>query len=193
MSEREKIKTTKEQIVDYWIGHEDERGLSVDFAEAHERCWRCGCKRGLARCHIIPDSLGGRDTPSNFVLLYSRCHLDNPNVADPEVMWDWLRAYAVPFYDTFWNIHGMKEYERIYGVSFRQEMKARNITKKNQDEINEILNETIRKASYHFGDPHLNIATLAGIYRMAIKEYDLRHGLETEKKIRPCINMSEFL
>ena len=103
MSEREKIKTTKEQIVDYWIGHEDECGLSVDFAEAHERCWRCGCKRGLARCHIIPDSLGGRDTPSNFVLLYSRCHLDNPNVADPEVMWDWLRAYAVPFYDTFWR------------------------------------------------------------------------------------------
>lgn len=108
-------------------------------------------------------------------------------------MWDWLRAYAVPFYDTFWNIHGMKEYERIYGVSFRQEMKARNITKKNREEINEMLNETIRKASYHFGDPHLNIATLAGIYRMAIKEYDLRHGLETEKKIRPCINMSEFL
>ena len=29
MSEREKIKTTKEQIVDYWIGHEDECGLSV--------------------------------------------------------------------------------------------------------------------------------------------------------------------
>ena len=41
MSEREKIKATKGQIVDYWIGHEDECGLSVDFAEAHERCWRC--------------------------------------------------------------------------------------------------------------------------------------------------------
>ncbi|MCZ0632436.1 hypothetical protein [Mediterraneibacter gnavus] len=24
--------------------------------------------------------------PSNYVLLCSRCHLDNPNVADPEIM-----------------------------------------------------------------------------------------------------------
>ncbi|MCZ7695340.1 hypothetical protein [Mediterraneibacter gnavus] len=24
--------------------------------------------------------------PSNHVLLCSRCHLDNPNVADPEIM-----------------------------------------------------------------------------------------------------------
>ena len=45
---------------------------------------------------IVPDSLGGEDTPSNFVILCKRCHLDNPNVADPEVMWDWLRAYSVP-------------------------------------------------------------------------------------------------
>lgn len=193
MSGRKEITTTKEQIVDYWAKHEDECGLSVDFAEAHERCWRCGCRRGLERCHIVPDSLGGKDTPSNFVLLCKRCHLDNPNVADPEIMWDWLRAYAVPFYDTFWNINGFKEYEKIYGIPFREELKARNIRRENQKELDAIFEDMIHKASYHFGDPHLNIATLAGIYRMALKEYDSQHGLKTEKNIRPYINMGEFL
>ena len=67
--------------------HEEECGLSVDWAEAHERCWQCGCKRGLQRCHIVPHALGGEDAPSNLVLLCGRCHLDNPNVADTEVMW----------------------------------------------------------------------------------------------------------
>lgn len=193
MPKRKNIKTKINEIVDYWSIHEDECGLSVDFAEAHERCWRCGHKRGVERCHIVPDSLGGEDIPANFVLLCKRCHLDNPNVADTEVMWDWLRAYAVPFYDTFWNIHGMKEYERIYGVSFSEELKARNVLRENQDEITEILKTMISKASYHFGDPHLNIATLAGIYRMTIKEYDSRHGVKMEKKIKPYINMLEFM
>ncbi|MFR6162100.1 HNH endonuclease [Mediterraneibacter gnavus] len=35
---------------------------------------------------MVPESLGGEDIPSNHVLLCSRCHLDNPNVADPEIM-----------------------------------------------------------------------------------------------------------
>lgn len=104
------------------------------------------------------------------------------------------RAYAVPFYDTFWNIHGIKEYERIYSISFFEELKIRGITtKEKHDELQEISREMFSKASYHFGDPHLNIATLAGIYRMALKEYDLRHKLKTEKQIEPYIKMSEFL
>lgn len=43
MSKREPIKTTKEAIISYWAKHQDECGLSVDWAEAGERCWRCGC------------------------------------------------------------------------------------------------------------------------------------------------------
>lgn len=189
MSQKRTIKTTVAEIVDYWCGHEDECGLSVDFSEAHERCWRCGCRRGLERCHIIPDSLGGEDVPSNFVLLCKRCHLDNPNVADEEIMWDWLRAYAVPLYDTFWNIQGMREYEKIYAVSLGDELKARDIspTDDGMGEFQEILREQLDKASYHFGDPHLNIATLAGIYRMALKEYDRRHGRRTDREITAYI------
>lgn len=170
---RTKIKTTKKQIVDYWDTHADESDLSIDFSEADKRCWRCGCKRHLQRCHIIPDSLDGKDEPSNFVLLCSRCHLDNPNVADKEIMWDWLKSYAVPFYDTFWIDQGYEEYEKIYSISITDELKKRNIFEKSElKRFNDIFEKQCKNASYHFGDPHFNIATIAGILRMSFKEWD---------------------
>lgn len=188
---RERIRTTIPEIVDYWAKHTGECGLSVDFAEAHERCWRCGCQRSLERCHIVPASLGGEDTPSNFVILCKRCHLDNPNVADPEVMWDWLRAYGVPFYDTFWWVNGIEEYKKIYGRSYAEELRTRGISPEDPA-FKAVLDEQRQKASYHFGDPHLNIATLAGIIRMPLKAYDAAHGLETERNVTAYINRNGF-
>ena len=105
----------------------------------------------------------------------------NPNVADPEVMWDWLRAYGVPFYDTFWWVNGIEEYKKIYGRSYAEELRTRGISPEDPA-FKAVLDEQRQKASYHFGDPHLNIATLAGIIRMALKAYDAAHGLETERK-----------
>ena len=58
---RDNIKTTKKQIVAYWSSVQDECGLSVDWAEAKDRCWRCGYEKRLQKCHIIPDSIGGKD------------------------------------------------------------------------------------------------------------------------------------
>lgn len=153
MATRSKIKTSIEEIVNYWTQYVDESDLSIDFSEVHERCWRCGCKRNLERCHIIPHSLGGKDEPSNLVLLCKRCHLDNPNVLDKEIMWDWLKAYRVPFYDTFWNLQGMEEYKKIYSKSMQEEWKERNISNEESQELKEILQQQIQKASYHFGDP----------------------------------------
>ena len=94
---RKRIRTTIPEIVDYWARHTDECGLSVDFAEAHERCWRCGCRRRLERCHIVPDSLSGEDTPSNFVILCKRCHLDNPNVGTRRLCGTGCGRTAYPF------------------------------------------------------------------------------------------------
>lgn len=155
--------------MDYWFSIVDESRLSVDASEAHKRCWRCGSEKTLERCHIIPDSLGGEDKPSNLVLLCHRCHLDNPNVADTKIMWDWLRAYGTPFYDTFWNIQGMKEYEFIYRKSLEEEFKARNIV--DTDRFKRIFSEQIHKTTFHYGHPYLNSATLAGVIRMALKKY----------------------
>ena len=193
MPNRKNIKTTREQIVAYWADHVSEAGLSIDFSEAQERCWRCGCQRSLERCHIVPDSLGGVDTASNLVLLCKRCHLDNPNTADPEIMWDWLHAYAVPFYDTFWTIQGMEEYKKIYSVSFSDELKARGVTEQDQKELEAILQQQLARTSYHFGDPHLNIATLAGLYRMTLKEFDRMHGYVTRREIKACVDIRDYL
>ena len=177
MSKRKAIKTSTEEIVDYWSRNQDECGLSVDWAEAHERCWRCGCEKHLQRCHIIPDSIGGKDEPSNLVLLCKRCHADGPNVEDPEIMWDWIRAYGVPLYDTFWTIVGRKEYAFIYGRSIEEELKKifEHSTKEMDEE--ELLELTKEKFSYamgrtgiHFGQPYFNTATVAGVYRMMLKD-----------------------
>ena len=183
MKKRENIKTTIEKIVDYWSKNEDECGLSVDFSEAHERCWRCGHKRKLERCHIVPASLGGADEPSNFVLLCKKCHEENPNVTDPQIMWDWLRAYAVPFYDTFWQEMGVAEYERIYGIKFIDEVAARNMPEQDFNEILKLLEKATSKATHHFGNRYLNAATFAGVLRIMLKEYDKLHGIKTNEKI----------
>ena len=43
-------------------------------------------------------------------------------MTDPEIMWDWVKAYGVPLYGTFWFIRGMKEYQFIYHKTIRQEL-----------------------------------------------------------------------
>lgn len=164
------IKTSKKEIVDYWFSIVDECGLSVDASEALERCWRCGYEELLERCHIIPDSLGGEDTASNLVLLCRRCHIENPNIADKDIMWDWLRAYSTTFYDTFWVKQGLKEYEFIYGKSLDKEFAERNIT--DVEKFNEIVREQFEITTYHFGHPYLNSATLAGMFRVSLKKYN---------------------
>ena len=176
------IKTKKEEIVRYWFFEQliDECGLSIDAAEAHERCWRCGYKSNLERCHIVPESLGGKDEPSNLVLLCHRCHLDNPNIADPEIIWDWIRAYGVPCYDTFWDLVGSKEYEFIYNRSFYSELIDFGI--KDPVEANRLIKlylpEIFEKVGYHYGHPYMNTATIAGVYRIIIKRIAKEHNKE---------------
>ena len=189
MSKRKAIKTKIEEIVDYWAEHEDECGLSVDWEEAAERYWRCGCEKNLERCHIVPDSIGGKDEPSNLVLLCKRCHADGPNVDDPEIMWDWIRAYGVPFYDTFWSILGRREYKFIYGHSIYDELKyivEESANEWNQDTYMEIWKEkfqcAIERTGLHFGQPYLNTATMAGIYRMMLKDVAKDLGVEFPRK-----------
>lgn len=184
MSKRAYIKTTISQAVDYWSKRVDECGLSVDWAEAHTHCWRCGCEKNLERSHIVPDSLGGEDAPHNIVLLCKRCHVDGPNVTDPEIMWDWIKAYGVPFYETFWGILGMKEYQFIYKTTFAQDLSdiiaAANLEFDDEikNKVNEITRTVMNKAGIHFGHPYFNTATMAGIHRMTLKNFAEECGVE---------------
>lgn len=172
-NKRKNIKTPTKEIVEYWSKHQDECGLSVDWREAHERCWRCGYKKRLQKCHIIPDSLGGKDEPSNLVLLCARCHIDAPNVESKTFMWDWVRANGTSIYDTFWFIRAQKEYEFIYGKSFLEELKERDIIS-NYD-LRLFFNLKIGKSIHHFAHPWNNESTEAGLLRMRLEEFDKNH------------------
>lgn len=185
---RSKIKTTIQEAKNYWQQIVDECDLSVDWSEADTHCWRCGCKKDLERCHIIPDSLEGKDEPSNIVLLCKRCHADGPNVRDSEIMWDWIKAYRTPFYETFWSIQGMKEYEFIYKEKVEDELEYI-LTKagiNNSKEINQIIKEELnslqKDVSIHFGQPYLNTATMAGLYRMMLKRISGKYGVTFPKE-----------
>jgi hypothetical protein len=54
------------------------------------RIWQVWGEASLQRCHLVPDALGGPDTPENLVLLCARCHAEAPDVADSEYMLSWI-------------------------------------------------------------------------------------------------------
>lgn len=170
---RKNVTTPIKDIVEYWEGKIDECDLNVDWSEANERCWRCGYKRKLQRCHIIPDTLGGEDAPYNLVLLCDQCHKEAPNVQDSKFMWDWIKSYHAPFYDTFWNNRALDEYENIYNRKFIQELEERNIV--TYHAYRAFMKLKIGKKSYHFGEPYGNLSTLVGELKMRLNTFDNKY------------------
>lgn len=192
MSNRPPIRTKIKYAIKYWEAYVNEDELSVDWSEADTHCWRCGCEKNLQRCHIIPDSLGGKDEPSNIVLLCERCHAEGPNVSDPDIMWDWIKAYKVTFYNTFWSIQGFKEYEYIYKKTLEEDIKyildkaellqGEEGEQKIIEDIKNFVHELMQNdASVHFGQSYLNTATVAGVYRMMVKKLAEKYDVEIPK------------
>ncbi len=87
---------------DYWETRISEMDLGCDFIDALEMCWRCGCKRKLQKCHIIPKALGGSDTSDNLIPLCADCHDEAPDCLDDSEVWDWIRSDHATTYATFW-------------------------------------------------------------------------------------------
>lgn len=97
--------TSKREIVDCWASRrsDDIELMACDWADAHNMCWRCGLARRLEKCHIVADSIGGLDEPSNYVLLCRRCHLEAPHTNDPESVWQWIeRDHSRGFPGEIW-------------------------------------------------------------------------------------------
>lgn len=189
MSKRENIKTTIAEIVEYWSKRVDDWDLTVEWGQAHKCCWRCGYETPLERAHIIPDSLGGLDEPSNFVLLCTHCHASAPNVLDPEIMWDWLKAYSTNNVVPFSMALAVREYKFIYGQSPLKELEQilKETNKQESDfDFNEIKQQLFsvgNGTSTHFGQPYLNTSTYAGFMRMFLKDLALKYGVEFPKEI----------
>lgn len=148
-------------IVDYWRRREDECGLGVDWAEAHERCWRCGYKSALEMCHMVPASLGGSADPSNLVLLCGRCHREAPNARDPKYMWIWLRATTVGAYDVYWTLRGAQEFRLMYGRDPFAHLEGRDDL---AEHARKLLEEEMLDATIHLGEGRMNPSTLAAVF-----------------------------
>jgi len=107
---RKKLPTVK-SILDYWDSRpETYKELSFCFDREEPTCFAChdghegkyDCqgasawtKSGLQRSHIIPDSLGGTNDPSNFVMLCKGCHKQNPQSSSKKAYMDWLKHFHV--------------------------------------------------------------------------------------------------
>ena len=177
MSIRKPIKTTVEKIINYWEVSVDESELSIDFSEAAERCWRCAYKSKLQRCHIVPHSLGGEDSASNLVLLCKRCHVEAPNINDKEFFWDWLKSGKASFYDTYWTIRGIKEYDNIYSEKMEDAVNRLQIT---PEKFKAFLDKQANFVTIHFGEGRLNPSTIASMIRSFIKHKEqLESGSES--------------
>ena len=147
------------EIASYWARHQDECGLAVDWAEAHERCWRCGYKGRLQHCHIVPESRDGQYCADNLVLLCRRCHREAPNIADPRYMWIWLRANAFPFYDSSLYYRAVIEFEHMFGRRPFEGLTEDQL-RSAREEVKRIIGSTI----VHWGEGRRNPVTLACIF-----------------------------
>lgn len=104
---------SKSQIFEYWKDRLLDKGVFIDWGEPS--CWVCGfhydakydirrpdasweeilrCweKIPLQRCHIIPRSLKGPDSPENLFLMCRECHDLAPNTSIPEIFFEWVQS-----------------------------------------------------------------------------------------------------
>jgi hypothetical protein len=107
------VKTSKEQIADYWRPLKYEGDMGCDWCDALERCWRCGIKRSLTRCHIIPHQ--EPDAPHNLVLLCAWCHDEAPCCDEPNAMWEWIEKTHSVIHGDLWGRQYVEALERDTG------------------------------------------------------------------------------
>lgn len=106
---------SKRQVVKYWKNRLPLMGIWIDWNEPG--CWTCGfhydgkydVKRPTAdwqkiyrawdriplqRCHIVPHSNGGANTPDNIFLMCRECHDLMPDFTITDVFFDWARRQS---------------------------------------------------------------------------------------------------
>jgi len=117
-------KTTHKQIAEYYINLTsppvDEHDLNFKFRDSHTVCFNCGETKQTERCHIIPHSLGGNDTPSNYVLLCGECHEDAPNNTNDKYMWEFFKAnkFSKSQYPSYTQFKACEYFKQRKGYSF---------------------------------------------------------------------------
>lgn len=147
--------------IEYWSKLIDESSLGVDWSEADVYCWRCGCNTPFHKCHIIPQSLGGNDDPSNIIPLCSRCHCEMPDVLNSKFVFEWIKDDHGDVYGTFWNNKSIEPLEILIkrlgdtGIPFSKE----------------ILNKWLDKTCVHLHP------MAGGVKKISTKSWALKNAL----------------
>ena len=167
------------RIVEWACKNIDECGLACDLGDyptapslKRRPCWRCGLKKAVERCHIIPHSLGGSNHPSNYVLLCKICHTQAPDLNDKEFMFKWIAKTK-----RCWLTTPMKLYKEWTGVDFQTEIEKIGLAANNNDEVLKVFKHIFKniaknKTSYHPGgipDQTTNYAVMKTMEKLKIK------------------------
>lgn len=150
------------ECVDYWCSRVDESEIGVDWADARERCWRCGANRKLQKCHIVAKQFGGTTSPDNLVALCSQCHDEQPDVIDPGEVWRWIAETKPKYgYGTLWI-------ERALAIA---QSRGVDISRFDVDAFNRITESSVGlHLMQHGGGARIKTSTWAWAIEQACKE-----------------------
>lgn len=77
-------------------------------------CWGCGAEHSIStfeKCHIVPEMLGGTDTPDNLYILCKKCHKESPDTNNPKNFLRWVYRRR---YDYVWGmVHPRIQFDQI--------------------------------------------------------------------------------
>lgn len=168
------IKTTREEIYEYWLNNipVNEIDLNFDWSDGLEVCWNCGDIIKTQKCHIKPHALGGEDTPSNYVLLCDTCHREAPDIFDEYAIWDWIKSNKmkyIDFYGGYWIDKSVQLYEQKHNcIIFDHFMLLYN--KYGIEGLMEIIDKEMKLLSRHFG-MKIKPSSYLYLFEKIIKDY----------------------
>lgn len=147
-----------DDLTSYWQPRLPPDAIAVPWDDAPRCCWRCGDDGPMERCHIVPAARGGADAPENLIRLCPHCHREQPNVADPDATWAWLRATRHWGYGRR-HAAWLDAYAALYGEDAPSRGQPAAVI--------EALREELAGAVRHWGHADLNPATIAACVRRA--------------------------
>lgn len=77
------------------------------------------------------------------------------------LLWIWLHATCVPFYDTYWSIRGSFEFEQMFG---RRPLTGIDLSEAQLQLAEELLQEEMQNTTIHFGEGRMNPSTIACVF-----------------------------
>ena len=194
MSEERKSRPMHKSIMQYWKSREaserldqyrfDHR-LELEFVDMLKKddCFFCfGCYeqeeswRSFDRAHIVPAMLGGSNHPSNFVMLCSECHYDNPNTVHEEIYFKWLDGVEFCY---------SKKYRRLlkalklFEVSF--ESIDRIYDEKGEDFFLEMACNVVEECGIHSGT--INYSSFAGALSVHVQKWAKENPINRQMEL----------